>query len=112
YYWLDDRPDVFHPLWLVASFIWYGAIVGAIIFIHSKTRLGYLIAGVLSWVTLVFWLLDNFHVVFQTSVIASQPNELITLRNFVGIGLASITVIASHNLFHKVLDYQFKGKPI
>lgn len=112
YYWLDDRPDVYHPLWLVASFFWYSAIIAAIIFIHGKTRLGYLIAGVLSWVTLAFWLLDNFHVVFQTSLITSQPNELITLRNFVGIVVSSITIVASHNLFHKVLDYQFKGKPI
>ncbi|MDH3276995.1 MAG: NAD(P)H-binding protein [Nitrosopumilus sp.] len=112
YYWLDDRPEVFEPLWLVGSFFWYSAIVASIIFIRNKTRLGYLIAGVLSWLTLGFWLFDNFYVIFQTSIIASQPNELMTIRNFVGIFFAALTVISSHNLFHKVIDYQFRGKPV
>jgi hypothetical protein len=74
--------------------------------------LGYLIAGILSWFTLAFWLFDNFYVVFDTSVIATSPNELMTVRNFVGIVAAALTVFASHNLFHKVIDYQYKGKPI
>jgi uncharacterized protein YbjT (DUF2867 family) len=112
YYWLDDRPEVFQPLWVLGSFIWYSGISAAIIFIHNKTRLGYLIAGVLSWFTLAFWLFDNFYVVFNTSLIAAQPNELMTIRNFVGIFVSSLTVFASHNLFHKVIDYQYKGKPI
>ncbi|MDH5463668.1 MAG: NAD(P)H-binding protein [Nitrosopumilus sp.] len=112
YYWLDDRPEVYGPLWLLGSFVWYVAIFAAIIFIRNKTRLGYLIAGMLSWVTLAFWLFDNFYVVFQTSLIANQPSDLMTLRNFIGIAIASITVIASHNLFHKVIDYQYRGNPI
>ena len=112
YYWLDDRAEVFQTLWLIGSFIWYTAIVASIIFIHNKTRLGYLIAGVLSWFTLAFWLFDNFYVVFDTSVIALQPNELMTIRNFIGIVVAALAVFASHNLFHKVIDYQYKGKPI
>lgn len=112
YYWLDDRPDVYQPLWLIGSLFWYVGIFSAIIFIHNKTRLGYLIAGVLSWVTLAFWLFDNYYVVFQTSLIAAQPSDYMTLRNFVGIVVASLTVVASHNLFHKVIDYQYKGKPI
>lgn len=112
YYWLDNRPEVFEPLWLLGSFIWYVAIASAIIFIHNKTRLGYLIAGVLSWITLAFWLFDNYYFVFATSVIASQPNEFMTIRNFVGIAVAALAVVASHNLFHKVIDYQYKGTPI
>lgn len=112
YYWLDDRADVYQPLWIIGSFFWYMSIFSAIIFIHNKTRLGYLIAGVLSWVTLAFWLFDNYYVVFQTSIIAAQPNEYMMIRNFIGIFVASLTVVASHNLFHKVIDYQYKGKPI
>lgn len=112
YYWLDNRPEVYETLWLVGSFSWYVAVIFAILLIRSNTRLGYLIAGVLSWATLAFLLLDNLHVVFQTSLIATQPNDLMTIRNFIGIVVASITVIASHNLFHKVIDYQYKGKPI
>ena len=112
YYYLDDRPEVFQPLWLIVSFFWYSAIVSSIIFIHNKTRLGYLIAGVLSWFTLAFWLFDNFYVVFDTSLIATQPNELMTIRNFIGIFFSALAVFASHNLFHKIIDYQYRGKPI
>jgi len=71
-----------------------------------------LIAGVLSWITLAFWLFDNYYVIFESSFIATIPNELMTIRNFVGIFIVALTVIASHNLFHKVIDYQYKGKPI
>lgn len=112
YYWLDDRPDVYQPLWLIGSFFWYAVIFTSFIFIHNKTRLGYFMAGILSWVTLVFWLFDNFYVIFQTSLIAAEPNELMTIRNFIGIFFVSLTVMSSHNLFHKVIDYQHKGKPI
>ncbi|WP_148704149.1 NAD(P)H-binding protein [Nitrosopumilus piranensis] len=112
YYWLDDRADVYDPLWILASVVWFTVIVLSIVTIRNKTRLGYMMAGVLSWVTLAFWLFDNYYVVFGISLIASTPNELITIRNFIGIAVASITVIASHNLFHKVMIYQAKGKPI
>jgi len=112
YYWLDDRHDVYQTLWLAGSFVWYVAIFSSIVLIRSKTRLGYFIAGILSWITLAVWLFDNFYVVFETSLIADQPSVLMTARNFIGIVFASITIVASHNLFHKVIDYQYKGKPI
>jgi uncharacterized protein YbjT (DUF2867 family) len=112
YYWLDDRTDVYQPGWLMASAFWYVTIVFAFIFVKNKTRLGYLIAGLLSWVTLAFWLFDNFHIAFQSSLIADEPNLLMTVRNFIGIVIASVGVIASHNVFHKVRKYQQKGIPV
>jgi len=112
YYWLDDRPDIYHPVWLAAGILWYIGIISGIIFVNSKTRLGFIISGILSWITLAFWTFDNFYVVFNTSILAPPPNELITLRNFVGIFVAVIAIIASHNTFHKVIDYQYKGTPI
>ena len=112
YYWLDDRPEVYEPLWLMASALWYVIIGFSILFVYNKTRLGYLMAGILTWFTLAFWLFDNYHVAFQMSLISQEPNELMTIRNFVGIVIAVIAVVASHNLFHKVMDYQYKGKPI
>ncbi len=112
YYWLDNRPEVYEPLWLLASGIWYLTIGFSILFVYNKTRLGYLMAGILTWVTMAFWLFDNFHVAFQMSLIAADPSTVIIIRNFVGIGLTVIGIIASHNLFHKVIDYQYKGKPI
>jgi len=112
YYWLDDRNDIYQLGWLLASVFWYIAIAFAFIFVKNKTRLGYLIAGILSWVTLAFWLFDNLHIAFQASLIADEPNFVMIIRNFVGIVIASIGVIASHNVFHKVRKYQRKGVPI
>lgn len=63
--------------------IWHIAIISAIVFVKSKTRLGFLIGVILSWITLALWLFDNFYVVFETSLIIGKPNELITIRNFV-----------------------------
>ena len=112
YYWLDDRSELFEPVWILAGVFWYIVIITAIVFVKSKTRLGFLIGGILSWVTLAFWLFDNFYVMFETSLIIDKPNELITIRNFVWAALSTLAVIASHNTFHKIIDYQYKGKPI
>lgn len=112
YYWLDDRPEIFEPIWIIGGIVWYVAIINAIIFVRNKTRLGFLIAGILSWITLTFWLVDNFYVISGTTLIINQPNEGITIRNFVWVALSAVAVIASHNTFHKVIDYQYKGKPI
>lgn len=112
YYWLDDRIELFEPVWILAGVFWYITITVAIVFVKSKTRLGFLIGGILSWITLAFWLFDNFYVIFDTSLIIDKPNELITIRNFIWSALSTLAVIASHNTFHKIIDYQFKGKPI
>ncbi|WP_420546288.1 NAD(P)H-binding protein [Nitrosopumilus sp.] len=112
YYWLDDRTELYEPLWILAGVFWYITIIAAIVFVKNKTRLGFLIAGILSWITLAFWLFDNFYFVFETSLIIDKPNELITIRNFVWAALSVIAVIASHNTFHKIIDYQYKGRPI
>ena len=112
YYWLDDRIELFEPVWILAGVLWYITIIVAIVFVKSKTRLGFLIGGILSWITLAFWLFDNFYVIFDTSLIIDKPNESITIRNFIWAALSTLAVIASHNTFHKIIDYQFKGKPI
>ena len=109
YYWLDSRNDVYQLGWIFGSIMWYLAIGVSILFVHSKTRLGYLIAGILSWVTLAFWLFDNFHIAFQTSIIAAEPSLVMTIRNFVGILVAGLGVFSAHNVFHKVRGYQKKG---
>ena len=110
YYWLDNRQELYQPLWILGSVIWYITIFAALIFVQSKTRLGYLIAGVLSWVTLAFWIFDTYYVAFESNL--QVLNSEVTIRNIVGIFVGCLTVISSHNLFHKVIDYQYKGKPI
>ncbi|KAF6247362.1 epimerase [Nitrosopumilus sp. b3] len=112
FYWLDDRAELSEPIWIFAGIIWYVAIITAIFFVKNKTRLGYLIGGILSWITLAFWLFDDFYLLFNTSLIITQPNEVITIRNIVWVALSAVAVFASHNTFHKIIDYQFKGKPI
>ena len=112
YYWLDDRTDVYQIGWLTVSAIWFIAVISSIIFVNNKTRLGYLIAGVVSWITLPFWLFDNYYVVFQDSIIARPPNLEMTIRNFVGVIITSLAIAASHNVFHKIQSKQFRGRPL
>ncbi|HSA98465.1 MAG TPA: NAD-dependent epimerase/dehydratase family protein [Candidatus Nitrosotenuis sp.] len=110
YYWLDDRPDVYRIEWLAASGIWFTALISSIIFVNNKTKLGYLIAGIVSWITLIFWLFDNYYVLFHDSVIATQPNIEMTIRNFIGVMFASLAIAASHNVFHKIQLRQLRGR--
>lgn len=112
YYWLDDRIEIFEPGWVLAGMLWYVAIMAAIFFVMRKTRLGFLVGGLVSWATLSFWLVDNLYVVFDASLIIDRPDQIITIRNFVWAALSILAVIASHNTFHKIIDYQYKGRPI
>ena len=112
YYWMDDRTDVWEIPWLIGSVIWYAAILFAISFVKQKARLGYLIGGILSWITLAFWLFDNFYVVFELSLVASEPSLDVTIRNFIGAAIAGMAIFSSHNVFHKVRVYQARGEPV
>ena len=112
YYWMDDRTDVWEISWLFGSLIWYAAIIFAISFVKQKARLGYLIGGLLAWATMAFWLFDNFYVVFQISVIGSEPSLDVTIRNFIGVAFAGLAIFSSHNVFHKVRVYQARGESV
>ena len=112
YYWMDDRTDVWEIPWLIGSVIWYSAILFAISFVKQKARLGYLIGGILAWITLAFWLFDNFYVVFELSLVASEPSLDVTIRNFIGAAIAGMAIFSSHNVFHKVRVYQARGEPV
>jgi uncharacterized protein YbjT (DUF2867 family) len=102
YYIVDDRPEIYHSNWIILGTIWYLGIVFAIYFLRFGARLGALIAGVLGWLTLTFWLIDNLYLVWGISVLASSPDATITIRNFIGAGIAAVVVATSHNLFHKL----------
>ncbi|MDQ3836581.1 MAG: NAD(P)H-binding protein [Thermoproteota archaeon] len=101
YYFIDERPEIYQTVWIVLASVWYLGIAFAIYFLRYGARLGALAAGVIGWLTLAFWLLDNLYIISGTSVIASSPDTIITVRNFVGAGIAAIVVATSHNLFHK-----------
>jgi len=102
YYFLDDRTQFLEPFWLLIAVIWYVLISISIYFVRFGARLGALVAGILGWGSLAFWLLDNFHMVSGYSIIAERPGNNEIWRDIVGIVIASFTVISSHNIFHKI----------
>ena len=102
YYVLDARPEVFHFNWLILSGLWYLSIAFSLFFTFSGARLGAFTAGIIGWITLIFWLIDNIYTVSGKSLIATSPNLMMTLRNFIGAGIAASVVVASHNVYHKI----------
>jgi uncharacterized protein YbjT (DUF2867 family) len=102
YYMLDARPEVFHANWLTLSALWYISIALSLFFTFNGARLGAFTAGVIGWITLIFWLIDNIYTISGKSLIATSPNLMMTLRNFIGAGIAASVVVASHNVYHKI----------
>jgi hypothetical protein len=102
YYFLEDRAQFLEPFWLFIAVIWYSLILIAIYFVRFGARLGALIAGILGWGSLAFWLLDNFHIVSGYPIIAARPGNDEVWRDIAGIIIASFTIISSHNIFHKI----------
>ena len=111
YYWLDNRKDVYQPLWVMASGFWFITIIIGISLVIKKIRIGYMISGLLAWTTFAFWILDNYSFVFHKSLIASEPSMNAIIRNFIGAAFAILAIIASHNGFHKITSYQNKDRP-
>jgi uncharacterized protein YbjT (DUF2867 family) len=102
YYILDGRPEIYNTNWIILGTLWYLGIAFAIYFLRYGARLGAFTAGLLGWLTLTFWLIDNLYIVWGTSIIASSPDATITIRNFIGAGIAVLVIATSHNLFHKL----------
>ena len=102
YYMLDARPEVFQVNWLLLSGLWYFSIAFSLFFVFHGARLGAITAGVIGWITLTFWLVDNIYTVSGKALIATSPSIVMTLRNFIGAGIATSVVVASHNVYHKI----------
>ncbi|HEU5220498.1 MAG TPA: hypothetical protein VFU58_00395 [Candidatus Nitrosotalea sp.] len=111
YYYLDDRQQVYEIQWIAMSIAWYGAISFSIVKILGKSRIGYLVAGITSWTTLTFWLLDNYYTVFHITIIATRPDDIMVIRNFIGVAVTSLGILSSHNAFHKSKRVQNNAKP-
>jgi hypothetical protein len=62
-------------------------------------------AGVIGWITLAFWLIDNIYTISGDSLLASSPDLTMTVRNFIGAAVAGMVVASSHNVFHKIRFY-------
>jgi uncharacterized protein YbjT (DUF2867 family) len=105
YYLLDGRPEIFGTNWLVLSGLWYFGIAFSIFFVRNGARLGAIIAGVIGWLTLAFWLIDNIYTISGNSLLASSPGMEMTIRNFIGAIVAGFVAASSHNVFHKIRIY-------
>jgi hypothetical protein len=101
YYFLDTRQEFLTPFWLTVAVFWYLSIMFSIYFIRYGARLGALVAGIVGWGTLVFWLLDNYYIISGHSILFSNPNINETSRNIIGIIIASFTIVSAHNIFNK-----------
>src|SRR5688500_9210990 len=102
YYFLDNRSDIFSPLWITLAILWYFGILFAIYFVKNGARLGSMIAGIIGWITLAFWLFNNIYLTSDNTLNFSSHNTIITIRNFIGSIIAGLSIAASHNLFHKI----------
>src|SRR5688500_17960578 len=92
YYILDGRPEIYNTNWIILGTLWYLGIAFAIYFLRYGARLGAFTAGLLGWLTLTFWLIDNLYIVWGTSIIASSPYAHIRFLQFIGVG-ADVLVI-------------------
>lgn len=101
YYFLDSRQEFLNPMWIVIAAFWYLSIIISIYFIRYGAKLGALLAGIIGWATLAFWLMDNYYIIGGHSILFSNPNTNETWRNVIGIIIAAFTIISSHNIFNK-----------
>lgn len=102
YYFLDYRKQFLEPFWLSIAFIWYVLIFFSIYFIRFGARLGALVAGILGWGSLIFWLLDILYIFTGYTIIAEKPGNNEVLRDMVGIAIAAFVILSSHNIFNKI----------
>jgi uncharacterized protein YbjT (DUF2867 family) len=102
YYFLDNKNDLFTPLWIILAVVWYFGILFALFFVKDGARLGSLVAGIIGWITLIFWGLNSVYLIYDNSINLYYPNVLVAIRNFIGAIVAGLVIAASHNLFHKI----------
>jgi hypothetical protein len=105
YYVLDARPEVFQTGWLVLSGLWYFFIAFSLFFVYNGARLGAITSGIIGWITLTLWLVDNIYTISGNSLIATSPDLTMTIRNFIGAVVASLVVATSHEIYHKIRLY-------
>jgi uncharacterized protein YbjT (DUF2867 family) len=105
YYVLDARSEILNINWMILSSLWYFGIVFSIFFVRNGARLGAITAGIIGWITLAFWLTDNIYTISGESLLASSPDIVMTIRNFIGAVVAGLVVASSHNVFHKIRIY-------
>src|SRR5919107_528642 len=69
YYFLDNKNDLFTPLWIILAIVWYFGILFALFFVKDGARLGSLVAGIIGWITLIFWGFNNVDLIYEDNSI-------------------------------------------
>lgn len=59
YYIVDKEHNPIQPGNLTLLFVWYLGVAFALYFIKHGARLGAFVAGIVGWLTLAFWLLEE-----------------------------------------------------
>jgi uncharacterized protein YbjT (DUF2867 family) len=80
--------------WPILHGFWLLGIAVALYFGARKTRLGALVAGLVGWTALAFFLVDALYPVTFLQFFAID-----TVRDLVGVGLSALIIVASHRLF-------------
>jgi hypothetical protein len=101
-YLIEQGSEIFEPIWLILIGLWYFGIALSVYFIRNGARLGSMIAGVIGWMTLAFWLISNFYTISGNSVITSDPDYPKTIRNLIGTIVSVLVIASAHNVFHKL----------
>jgi uncharacterized protein YbjT (DUF2867 family) len=101
-YLIEQGNKIFEPIWLILIGLWYFGIALSLYFIRNGARLGSMIAGVIGWITLAFWLISNFYTISGNSVITSDPDYPKTIRNLIGTIVSVLVIASAHNVFHKL----------
>ncbi len=53
------------------------------------------------------WLIDNIYAILGRPLIASSPELVMSIRDFIGVVIAAVVVVASHNIFRKIRVHEF-----
>ena len=87
---------------LIFLFAWYFGIAFALYFVKQGARLGSLVAGIIGWITLAFWLVQEHGLLFNLVNPPRSGESLAIWINTIGIVTVSFEIAASHNIFHKL----------
>jgi hypothetical protein len=101
YYVLDGGQEPFQPVNLAMLSLWYLGIAFALFFIRQGARLGALVAGLVGWITLAFWLVEGRDL-FLSAAQPALAGSAAAWIDVAGIVTVCVEIVASHNVFHKL----------
>lgn len=102
YYILQLRNNQFQYEDLALLFGWYFGIAFALYFVRQGARLGSFVAGIIGWVTMAFWLVQEQGPLLSLLHLSTLREPLAIWIDAIGLVTVSFEIAASHNIFHKL----------